>query len=528
MPGKDGEDEIVEWELTGPHLFSHEEIPQGAEAGYLGTAYGSNTDNRFHRITLGPKRNDVDLSTHDVGAAPANVMGFASSEGLNATVFFYFGRGETVSKVKASNATLIDPSTEIDFGSGNNVTSMLTATNAAGVTEIIVCLGDADDMQIITAVANAGVQDTIAGQSNNEQATIVGLAGGSASAPRLCFIEGAVISQIELDSTTKVSDAPSASFATRATIGPETVSPTGFAMDGSAWIPGFDEGPYYLDFDFQEFQALILESDKNSKNGKNMQTWYAVGIMIPMANGLRFLKNRKGRSIGIEVYVHNETPVRGGPTAITGSATWFYTVWRDPVADQAYLTAGRPALPGDPHPYDMSYFVIHKLGSGIECDFLKYTGTDGGRTSPTLWMGYDDDVSWFTIGDTQPNEIADTNYRFELSGTHFLTELYRWPRKNKRLVWVEVDTVDCNANNTVEIQVATDGNAAESIGTVDKNGVSRIMLGDNLISGRRIAPSLVLTSNSTSTSPKLNGTLRMGFRLESLQIDNEYSDGRIP
>lgn len=514
---------VAEWDLSVSHLLSREQLT-AAGRGFLGVEYADGCDTRWgEKVTLGPLLTVIDLDDHDSTATIANTIGFALSNGLNATKYIYVARGEPVTKVKASDMTLVNPGTLIELAEA--ATDILYTKNAGGVEEISYFMA-ATAYHVITASGNPTVADTAAANTDSQIARIAYPTGGNTSKPRITALNGQGMIQNVIASGTTMSNGDWVTRATRQGAG----TPTGLAMDGNFVIPGYSDGPYFLNDDFHEyqpiFQELALADDTN--NCKNMRAWdtAGLGILMPVANGLRFQKNLGGYSIGPETYGHlNTSPIQGRVAALAFTMRWGYMAYYNSSADITYLVAFRPRTIDDWHDRFLSFYVIAKLGAGIQCDAMEYIGKYGGRTSDTLIGGNDDDMWWMTIG-AFPVETDDSNYRFASSGTTYLTEMRRHPGQLKRIKRFEFKTTGCDSGKTVKINVQLDGGTAQQFGATITTNKSKQRLwetDDNPFVGEYIKPQVVLATDSSSSTPAIVGKLLMYYTLEPLDVDGKYA-----
>ena len=543
---------VAEWRVDGPDLNSFEQIPPGAEVGYLGRDYGDGTDGRNEGVdTLGPEIVTLPLSTHDTvysapipgtatfipgstlypggASAVANANGMAVQHGPGGTPYGYVIRGSTPAKVDLSDMSLQRGGEQLQ-----DVATSILATRAANGTREISAGMDGQPYRVLTAISTPPNSDTWATNSASKRARILGVAPDRIAGLADATAAGNILTGSVTMAAPNWNDV--------ATIDGELLTMTGFAIDGSLWVVGTSNGPYMLDVDAAKFFPLIDEIDNHDDNCVGMTTWFPIGVIVPLRNGVRQQKFGSGESWGAENFLANTSPVQGRPTAHAGSTKWLYQALYNPNDDRVYLVAWRPRRVGDPQPNPLTPHVIGKLAAGIECGFMEYLGTvNGVRSRDTLAGGNDGDLWWLTVGDT-PREIDDPSYRYTLAGTTHLTEA----RRHAGLIWdleaVEFESWGVTANLTitfgwqfeggppVQLDGATDYAAGGSLnGVVDSgDGFQRLLFVDDgadplsTASGRRPKPRLTYASNVNAAAPQVVGALRLFYRLRALSV-NVYS-----
>lgn len=510
----------AEWRVDGPGLLSVEQTAGDGE-GFLGTDYTEGCDTRWaNTLVLAPKLNNLDLS--GVGGTAANVnCGAIAPASMNATgPFLYLGRGTDPAKVKLADMSVIDPGISL----GERATSAIYTKTASGTEEISFGM-DNTAYHVIGTVGNT--TDTASANDDSYKARIFGYAGASSATGQIAGLgrgTGSVMNVAALNVLSGVT-MDNGNWNTRATFAGEPIIFTGFAMDGNFQLIGTTNGPYFLNSDFQEFQALIEELDQNDRHCRNMASWSVLGpaVLIPLARSLRISRNLQGSSVGPEVYRENTSPVTSPMASFCASELWGYGTFYNAVQDVTYLCAIRPRLPGDWHFYPLSYFPLVKLGSGIESDYSVYTGTLGGRTLPTVVMGKDSDAAYF--GEGRLNRfIDDTSYQYGASGTWYGTELRRLPHVWKRLRWIEFEASNVSATQTITVKVQIDGETAVQVGgqvtATDARGMVRVVVPHlQELKGKRLRPVIEMATGSSTASPRIEGVIRLGYDMEDMVID---------
>lgn len=522
MPdGIAGEPDVAEWRPYGAALLSYEDMasPSG---GFLGVDYTQNVDTRWRpQVMLGPAINTVDCGS--AGGTAADSSGMALAGPMNATLYAYVIRGTKWAKIQASNMSLISDGSETALAEA--ATSIIYARNADGSATGQIAIGmDNTAYRIITTVSG-GVTDTHSAHASVIN-RIMGHAAESGAVARVIGMgrSGAAgtgsitVRSLELTSATTMSGG---TWSTIDTIGPADVTFTGFAMDDDFMIVGTDRGPVYVDGVFSRFRFMFPEIGQDSNNCKQMTFIPWMGVVCPMATSTMLIKGLQVKtSIGPERFPTNTSPITGRCTGVADAGRYAYMAIYNPIVDDTYICAVRPAEAEDRHDQDYSYFpVAHFIDTSA--NFLRDIGTGGGvRTSPTMMGGYNDDVFWFTRG-TVDREPDDSNYRFATSGTLYLTEMRRQPDWEKEVEYIEFETASCSSTETLTVKLSIDGATAEQVGVpVTTNGYQRINAPRGMFRGTRIKPQVVFASGANTTSPKLEGYLRIHYRRYEKYVDS--------
>lgn len=539
QPGDPGQQRVAEWRVDGPDLFSFE-----TEDGYLGRDYGSNTDGRWEGLdTLGPLINAITLSTHDsahdasIPGTPAFVPGTtlipgsalaaADADGQDSFgPYAYIMRGQQPAKVLLSDMTL--KRTGRTFPEPARTVLRTRSRAEIAPDELSAGLGEAAPYEVLTIAAPGVNSDTW--QANDDGATATVLA----TAPdRIVALTGETVTGNILTGAVTMR---SPNWNTVATLTGEPVEMTGFGLDGSLWVIGTSNGPYMLDSDTAEFFPLIDEIDPDPENSRGMTSWFPIGVIIPLRDGVRYQAGGSGESWGVEQFGRNTSPVQGYPTGHAGSTKWLYQALYNEEAGDTYLIAWRPRESGDRHPHPLTPFVIARF-TDTPSRYLSYIGRANGlRTNPTLMGGYGSNAFWMTVGRTS-REIDDANYRYAASGSTHLTELRRSPSTLKDVELVEFEADHCSLTQTITVSLAMDGVTAVALdgnrtygdgrtmnGTVISDGFQRILATDDsgkplaTLSGRRIKPLIAYATASSSAAPQLLGNFRVYYRERPLMV----------
>jgi hypothetical protein len=490
------------WDVSGAALNSREDTTY-APTGRLGVAYTVNADTRFSDILcLGPAITTIDCGA--AGGTAADTTDFATSGTMNATVYLYAARGTKWAKIQLSNATLISDGSET--ATAEAVTGLIYAKSADS-TQTISVLMDNTVYRNITTVSG-GATDTHSAHAS-EKIRVARIVGGTATEPKVLGAQGQTLKQIVLSgSVTMASD-----VWTDIAIIPDNITPTSIIMDGPFIILNTNKGPYFLEQDSRSFRPLLESVGSNSENGRAAAIYSFLGVLINLQTGTRYLKNvDQGGSVGPETYLQNDTPIKGRMTAFCFTERWGYMAVYDPLTDDTYLCAVRPRQAGDWHTTILSYYPIAKF-TDTNCNALIFTDIEGGRSQPTIFGGYNDDVFHMAVG-TIDREIDDTGYTFAQSGSWYGTVMTRTPNRFKRIAAIQVRTVNCSATETVTVSVSVDGGAAQQIGyTITSDGIHtmEVPVGGEL-EGQEIQPIITLAGGGSTATPRVKGKLRMFYR----------------
>ena len=516
---------VMEWQVGGPNLNSFEVIPPGGEAGFLGVDYGVDTDSRWGDDfnTLGPAITVVDLS--GTGGTAAPVSCWSPTGAMNAAKPFLVGRGNAWAKVNPSSLVRMAQATEATVVLAENITSLLYTKSAAGTEEVSVGMR-ATAHEVITAIGNAGADDTHAAAVQIASHFLQGpdrvFGARDAGAANAATLLGNVLT----GSVTMASPA----WAVNASLPGLNVKVNGLAMDGNFVVVGTSAGPYTLDPLYNQFRPLSRQSGADALNCSVMAEWEIFGLIYNLRYGARVLSWGESASIGPEIYRNNTSPVRGRLTGGAGTDRWFFWAHYDDITDDTYLLAARPRLPGDPHPYPLSFYTLRRFAD-TKVNFLGNLDTlDGTLTLPTLIGGYGTDVFALKCGRTD-RWPDDASYAYALSGTTYLTESRRQPGVMKDVVAYELETSGCNANQTVTVGASFDGATAATLtgtlvdgsgravnGVIKTNGWQRLLPVSNTNvpltthAGRRIKPQLTYATNTAAAAPAVTGKLRVLYR----------------
>lgn len=521
----------AEWLVDQPAFLSYEQITPGSgdpnAGGLLAVDYTDNIDTRWRgQACLGPKVTNIDLS--GLGGTTANVnCGAIAPSSMNATgPFLYMGRGTDPAKVKLSDMSSVDSG----ISAAEAITSMIYSKSAAGTEEIAYGM-DNTPYGVITTVGNTTDTTSTNDQSykirifgyagadpNSDTGQIAGFGRGSGTPQNKAF-QNVLSGSVTMDAS---------NWQQRAVFAGESLVFTGFVLDGRAWLVGTDKGPYYLNADFKRFVPLIEELARSTNHCRGMFRWsvYNGFAFIPLQRSLRTSKNvAYGASVGVETYRENRSPVQGQHTGGAASERWAYLPVYNPITDQAYLCAARPRQDGDWHQQQLSYYPIVKLASGEECNYVTYTGTEGGRTLPTVVFGRDSNAAYFGEGrvDYFP---SDTSYEYASTGSLYLTELRRSPNKLKVPRRFRFYAEDLGTSETIAIKVKLDGGSEQTIETVSNtyrggaDGWVDVRLGETearSYAGFRIQPVLTFASGTATASPRIVSNFEMEYDLVEVE-----------
>lgn len=540
QPG-DGRLTFAEWRVDGHDFNGFEQIPAGASSGFLGRSYGANTDGRDLGLDhLGPAIQVMALNTFD-GVLGDGSLGPAGNGGLNGS----FGLGppeqvgdntgssngaDVISKngvpyqyiIRGSRPAKVDLRTMTPVKAGLVLQAPATdiiatvPTSAAVGQEISIAMGPGRAYQTLQRnnVGTSPTIDTWAANSAGQDADVFG-----APPDRTILMSGSALkSNFQTGSVTMA--APN--WQATATL-PLGDSGTGFALDGSLWVIGTDDGPMVVDSDSGDPFPLIDELSQDPANCRKMITWFALGVIIPLLRSLRWLKSGGGKSFGPETFLGNTTPVSGGPEATSASERELFTTEYNPITGDTYLIAWSERRPGDQHANPVSPYVLAKF-TGLRSRWLRWLGTVNGiRTNDTLDGGYGPNAFYVTCGRTQ-RWIDDPNYQMALSGTTYGTETRRDLDTLKDIEFVEFEAAGTlDASKTITPTLVLDG-VANAMTAVVTAGVARLYAAAAGVPTaafqgiHRIAPQWALVSNSAFFGPMLRGPFRVYYRLRPTTV----------
>lgn len=517
----------AEWLIDQPAFLSQEQLPGDQSGGLLAIDYTDGCDTRWRdQLVLGPLVANIDCSGLGGTTAVAG-SGCIAPSTMNGTLgaLVYMNRGTDPAKIKLSDMSVIDSGISLAEAG----TSMIYTKSANGTEEISIGM-KATAYQVIGTVGNT--TDTASANNESYKIAIFGYAGSDPNSDTgqiagLGRGTGTVDNLIAQNVLSGSVTMDASNWQQRAILAGESVTFTGFAVDGRAWVLGTIVGPYYLNADFRRFVKLFPELARDASNCRGMGTWsvYNGFTFIPLQRSLRTSKNVSyGQSVGVETFRENRSPVQGQHTFTWFSERWGYTPVYNPVTDKTYICAFRPRQSGDWHQNEMSYYPIITLADGVECNFGIYTGTEGGRTLPAHVFGRDSDAAYFSEArlDTFP---SDTSYAYASSGSAYLTEMRRFPdmlkRPTKFWFWAE----NLSATQTITVTIRTDSSSTAQppswVFTSAKDGTSAgwcsVELGREegaSVSGHRLQPVITLATGSSTASPRITGRFYMEYETE--------------
>jgi len=534
---------VAEWKVDGPMGFTYEDITQGF--GVLAVDFPDGVDTRFpNTACLGPLINAVTLSTHDISwtsalfddddlfddasaldasVATDNVNGLATVKSAG-TSYAYAIRGGTSAKVDLSDMSLEAGGAHAFPEAPTSIVSTVTKSNKR---EVSVGM-PTQAYQVITNIDTPPSPDTWV---QNDQGVVARIL---AQAPDRVVGMGAdqdgtgnVVAGNLLVGSISMAEPAWTDITTDTAPFPSDVTFTGFGLDGAFYVIMTDDGPFMLDADLREFFNLIPEIPRSLEN-RVVGSWFPLGTTLGLSSGARYQRFGSGASYGLEKFRLNRSVVQGFPTATAASMRWLYEAWYNPVENDTWIIAWRERQPGDGHAFsDLSPFPIAKFNN-LRCNAMLNVDDVGGlRTNPTLIGGRGSNLFYMTLGRTV-QEIDDANYQFTTGGgTLYLTEMRRYPGMIKQPQAAEFKTRDCTSNTPVQLQMSVDGAAAVNVATVTTNGWQRVLFASagvplTTTTGKDIKPQFVLSTSGATLSPKIEGPLRLHFKVRP--ILTEYVD----
>lgn len=505
--------QYVQWRMDGPALNSYAD-----EGGFLGCDYTVDMDTRWDNIcVLAPKRNVIDLDDFDSGDTLENAHKAVLAEG-SSLVLLYILRGTRPAKVNL--ATMANINSGIQLASV--ATDVLVTKSAGGTLEVTFAM-NGDPMEIITAIG--ATTDTTSINDETEEIRILGRGAKKGSQQQIIGLGGdpngqRIASNILAGSVTMDASA----WTSLEVLTGDDITFTGFGLDGDFQILGTSKGPYYFNENRLTYYPMFEEMrmDESLEHCRVMFNWFYLGTVITFRDGMRWWSGGNSESFGLERYLLNTSPVRGRPTAVSGDRKWLYVNYYDDENDDSWLTAWRPRTSGDKGTEPMVPYIIGHL-DGIASRFLTHVGNaNGARTNPAVVGGHDGNAYYWVKGRDPIREYTDANYRFQLSGTWYGTEWRAQPRMKKFIEFIEFEPENVSATQTITVSVSVDGGAAQQIGgvvsEVGQNGYVRLIPKED-IGGWRIKPQVAFATGSDSSSPRIRGPLRIGFRPEQYPVD---------
>lgn len=487
------------WLVGGPGLFSVEDVANG----YLGSDYNTACDGRWgDGIRLGPLMTTLDCS--GAGGTAANATDIALSRTMNSTKFAYVIRGTKWAKIKLSDMSLVSDGTETALSEA--ATCVQYSASAGGV-EMLSFGMLSTAFENITTVGN-GATDTHSANNESFKFRIIRQGYPGNTYFGLGERDTTVANNVSSNKLTGSVTMDASSFSDRSTVSGEPIQFNSMCFIGNILVLGTSNGPYYLDDQFQEFRPMIPEVAQNatynclvlktwSKIGGNAICSLAKGVVLISANGVEAV-------VGPEEFPFNTSPITSPMLAFTAGERWGYGVFYNVPAGDSYLCAIRDRKAGEPGGNLLSYYPLTKFPSTY-VGFAEDIDTgDAARTNPTIMLGEDSDVQWFTEGRAY-REIDDTNYTYASSGIAYLTETRRDAGMQKYIKSVEFFTSGCDANKTVKLTLTVrdprlGGTKDIDICTYKTNGYHRFEIPDPLYADT-IKPYFTLTTNSSSASP---------------------------
>lgn len=436
---------MAEWFLSGqPGLNSYE-----SESTPLSWSYSTGVDTRFPGVVqLAPLITSLSFTTSQ-GSTVTNTRAIAFSEGITTDTaeLAVFACGTKLATVRLDTRAVTSDGSAAAFSSA--VTDLETTKNKAGTQELSACL-EAHIYRVLTAfatgayTASANNESIInrfisKGDSYEADGQVFGL--GQTSSIENTIRHNVLTGTVAMDAS---------AWATRATIGGPNITFTGFALDGPFAIVGTNYGPYKYNNDHQVFQPMLPEllGSPSTNNCKGMRAWSKLGVVIPLERETRLSSGLESKSIGVERFPTNLSPVYGRVTAQGYSEQWGIWNYYNPVADQSYLCWVRPRQPWEYHSNPVSIFPMLALDAGVECEAIEWAAKKGGVTNDTWYLGLDDDAGWMIEG-RHFYGPSDTNCTYAASGTIYLSALTRSPGTDKQVKHITFETDGCSATETI-------------------------------------------------------------------------------
>jgi hypothetical protein len=511
---------LGEWQLAKPALNSVENI-EGGE-GPLTVSYTANVDTRFDDVVLGPLVTTVSCAGADAAGGgsvgtPATANCFAFSESMEAKQYMVVGRGTKLAIIDLSDRSQDADGTMAGAGAPfAAVTDLFFTLSAAGTEEISVGFDDTI-YQVITAISGTGITSS----ANNESMKfrIFGHGGSDAAAGVIAGLgraSGTPMNKVYSNTLSGSTTMDASAWQSRATISGEAFTFTGFALDGRFWLVGTSNGLYFLDSDGQRYRSLMEEvpNDPDAIAGFGLQgiSYLGPGVLAPLTRSLRLCQSLNSRSVGVEMFRNNTSPVQGRYGRAGASELWIYLPIYNTITGESYICAVRPRQPGDGHGNELSFYPIIELDT-LESKFCVFSEHKGGVTRPTMWAGSGSNVIYWEEGNL-PRFPDDTGYVYATSGTLYGTKLRRQPWKKKKVETIELTTSGCNATNYIVVDIVyVDHMGVEQTvrcgGRIESNGHHSVEV-PGKIEAHEFYPKLTFTGSGSTSTPRVKyGNLRV-------------------
>jgi hypothetical protein len=509
QPSDPGIQKVAQWRLSGPVGLSREDPAGGA----LLCDYAEGMDTLYDGLLLpGPARNAIDLaSAQPAASALAPYDGFAydsvaydsgtSSYIPGAVAFIDEDRGQLFFHDRAYS-TQVEPL---------GMTAVEAVAHSAEVTGAAMWrdrgylgLGSLDVMQrraLVGPLAST-YEDALAGAYAG--ALVVGT-------DRIWMVDPEDTTESQLRYSLDAMVTRSNPFP----VGDPGIPATGLGTYGRSAIVGSEIGAFGFNDLGQPVRVLeSLRGHRSVNNGKWIVTLWG-WTYITTDIGLKAtipgqVENAAGpdadrRFEGPSGRITAIWPYKGAlfAAALVGSDTYVY---RGEFDDGRY--GGSTAATGRPAWFPFAFIEAAQVG----CIF-----STGLRTTPTLLVAESGNGSYWTLS-TRERDIADPLYRYRTgTSTWYGTTMMRGAglHKNPRTFMVQAE--DCDASNSYQLAISVDGGAYVDVGDpVEADGHTLLIPAAagvplTTVSGHTYKPRLTCTSASTTTPPKLRGTLDMVY-----------------
>ena len=570
----------LEWKTTGPCLFGYTRADDD-----LRVHYTVGVDTRWHPwAILSPFVSLIDIQTgiaqvsqeaSDIRTAVITTR----SQNAAGNRYVYLPRGSKLVRWLYDDASGNYTGTVQNTGVTlpETCTRIFYSMAANGTEELTLCYNDAS-YDVITTVATTAGTDTV-NTTPTDKIRIADVCGSDAGVARVLGwgkYAGTVHNKIKQNTLSGSVTMASPNWVERATVSGESVTPTGVNMDGDIIIWETSNGPYYLNSEYSEFRPLFPELP-NTRRGTETGSgkWSVMGVISPVQEGVRVITGGESRSIGPETYPNNPGPVIGQCVAFCATPKYGVMNILNNTTGHTWCVAMRPSQAEDNNPFPVSYFTLWNSEF-----WLNHASWPFGLSSdtenmgmllslPPLQLSYDggsgQGTGFIQAGEAQRashifGSVATEAYRFELhhskpftsnnlsmgsvgtfmtSGRWLGTTYLGAEGFDKYVQWVEIDTENCNANQTVTVSVQVKrtrmdytsndstveaGETFHQVGYVIKSdGHHRLEVPPGeIIVGNILKPKVTLATNDKEQSPGFaNLSIRVGF-------DRSRQDGLSP
>lgn len=483
------------WRLSDAMFNSFARASQNV---VLSVDYSTGVDTSWpDKAIMGPELTTVDLSGV-AGTTASTCFGVRGVTSSSEEVI-YFLRGTKPAKVALATAA-VDTASGVTCAAA--AISAVTITTPAGAQQIALSMA-ASAYRVITTCATLTNADTSSVNTGSnirsilgaEPQSVVGL--GSGQQVYRNFISGSV-----------TMNAPSWNSINSLNPIPFPVTFTSFTtLSTNQFLIGTTKGPLIAQLQFGRLGLLsdrIPESVDNCRAAAYVE-WLGGGVVVPLEGQTRLITPGGGQRVGPEDFEDQTSPVQGMVMGADYDQDWYVCSYLNRFTGTYYILKAKPNRGGTWHDRTLNWYCIGTTTSAVK--MVKWTGTDGGRTLPTWWLGKDSDVMYFGAGRTK-QWPDDTSYTYTTTTQSlYLTEL-RFDEPH-RLTRIALETKGCSANaRSVSVYWTVDNGTEVKLQSFDRDGRHFFDVPETLaLEGMRHKPRLEFANNNASASPYTVGQL---------------------